>query len=78
VEGHCLDALADFAVTRGLPTAPECVDDLESFASRRNLRELVTRAALLRARLGQPGASESVAPMLEALDNPALTMTRSS
>jgi hypothetical protein len=54
------------------------VDDLEGFASRRNLRELVTRAALLRARLGQPGASESVAPMLEALDNPALTMTRSS
>lgn len=75
VEGYCLDALADFAVTRGLPTAPACVDDLEVFASRRNLRELVTRAALLRVRLGQPGASENLALMLEALDNPALTAT---
>ncbi len=72
VEGHCLHALAEFGVTRRLPDAAVWVADLESFASRRNLRELVARAALLRAQLGQPGAAEAFTLLAGELDNPAL------
>jgi DNA-binding SARP family transcriptional activator len=72
VEGHCLDALAEFAVHRGHPTAAARVTDLEDFASRRGLRELTARAALYRTRLGQPGAREGLQLLLEDVDNPAL------
>jgi DNA-binding SARP family transcriptional activator len=72
VEGHCMDALCGFAVTRGLGTASGWVRDLEDFASRRGLRELVARAALHRAALGQPGAAELAAVLAADIDNPVL------
>ncbi|WP_454049285.1 BTAD domain-containing putative transcriptional regulator [Cellulomonas sp. Marseille-Q8402] len=73
VEAHCLDALCGFAVPRGLPSAAGWVDDLEAFAARRGMRELVARAALHRAALGQPGAAEHAAALVAGIDNPALT-----
>jgi hypothetical protein len=72
VQAHCLDALAGFAAQRNLDRAPGWVDELEDFASRRGMRELVARAALHRVALGQPGAEEVAALLLETVDNPAL------
>lgn len=72
VEAHCLDALCGFAVPRGLPSAAGWVDELEAFAARRGMRELVARAALHRAALGQPGAAEHAADLVTSIDNPAL------
>ncbi|QTE30389.1 AfsR/SARP family transcriptional regulator [Pengzhenrongella sicca] len=72
VEGHCLDALCRFAVRRELAGAAGWVDELEEFASRRGMRELVARAALHRSDLGQAGAAELAAVLLAGLDNPAL------
>ena len=72
VQAHCLDALAGFAAQRNLDRAPGWVDELESFASRRGMRELVARAALHRVALGQPGAEDVASLLLETVDNPAL------
>ncbi|GAA2137364.1 hypothetical protein GCM10009844_04350 [Nocardioides koreensis] len=72
VEGHCLDARCGFAVAGGLAEAAAWVEELEDFAARRGLRELVARASLHRAALGQPGAAELASVLLADLDNPAL------
>jgi DNA-binding SARP family transcriptional activator len=72
VEAYCLEALCGFAVPRGLPSAPGWVDELEAFAARRGMRELVARAALHRAALGQPGAAEHAAALVAGIANPAL------
>ncbi|RYV52314.1 AfsR/SARP family transcriptional regulator [Pengzhenrongella frigida] len=72
VEGHCLDALCRFAVSRGLAGAPGWVDELDEFASRRGMRELVARAAVHRCDQGQDGARELAAVLVAGIDNPAL------
>ena len=72
VEAYCMEALCRFAVERGLAEAPSYVDDLEGFAARRGLRELVARAALHRADLGQAGAAELAAVLVADIDNPLL------
>jgi DNA-binding SARP family transcriptional activator len=72
VEAHCLDALCGYAVPRGLPSAAGWVAELEAFAARRGMRELVARAAGHRAALGQAGAAEHAAALRAAIDNPAL------
>lgn len=72
VEAYCLEALCGFAVPRGLPSAPGWVDELEAFAARRGMRELVARAALHRAALGQPGAAEHAGALVAGIANPAL------
>lgn len=72
IEAHCMDALCGFAVRRRLPGAAAWVEELEAFASRRGMRELVARAALHRSGLGQAGARELAALLAEAVDNPLL------
>jgi DNA-binding SARP family transcriptional activator len=72
VEAYCLEALCDFGVQRSLPDATRWVDELEEFAARRGMRELVARAVLHRVRLGLPGAAEAAPLLLAAVDNPAL------
>ncbi|GIG38220.1 AfsR/SARP family transcriptional regulator [Cellulomonas pakistanensis] len=72
VEAHCLDALCGFAVPRGVPGAAAWAAELEAFAARRGMRELVARAAGHRAALGEPGAAEHAAALAAAVDNPAL------
>jgi DNA-binding SARP family transcriptional activator len=72
VEAYCLEALCGFAVPRGLPSAAGWVDELEAFAARRGMRELVARAALHRVALGQPGAVEHAAGLVAGIANPAL------
>lgn len=72
VEGHCLEALCDFAVGRSMPEAPGWVEELEDFAGRRGMGELVARAALHRVSLGEPGAAAVAELRLAGIDNPAL------
>lgn len=72
VEGYSLEALCDFAVARGLPAASDWIGELEEFASRRGMRELVARAVLHRVRLGDAASVDTVVLMLPTIDNPAL------
>jgi DNA-binding SARP family transcriptional activator len=72
MHAYCLDALADVAIADAAPDAGECVAELESLAAHGDMRELVVRAALHRARLGDASAIESARLLGEAIDNPAL------
>jgi tetratricopeptide (TPR) repeat protein len=72
VEGFCLDALCGFAVARGLEEAEAWVAELDDFAGRHGMRELVARAALHWVALGRPGARRHAAALLEEIANPAL------
>jgi hypothetical protein len=68
----CLEALAGVAITDAAANARELVDQLETVAARGDMRELVVRAALLRARLGDSGGLDPARLLGEAIDNPAL------
>ena len=72
MHAYCLEALADVAIADAAPDARECVARLERLAARGDMRELVVRAALHRARLGDPSGVESARLLGEAIDNPAL------
>lgn len=72
VHAHCLDALAGLAVARGVAEAGGHVDELERVAARGDMRELVVRAALHRARLGDGGHVAIARLLAEGIDNPAL------
>jgi hypothetical protein len=72
MHAHCLDALADVAIADAAPDARECVAQLERLAARGDMRELVVRAALHRARLGDPSGLDSARLLGAAIDNPTL------
>ena len=72
IHAYCLDALAGVAIADGAPDAREHVEQLERVAAHGDMRELVVRAALHRARLGDPGGLASARLLAEAIDNPAL------
>ncbi|WP_286308438.1 BTAD domain-containing putative transcriptional regulator [Agromyces mangrovi Wang et al. 2018] len=72
VQGHGLDALCTFAVSRGLPDAAAFADELEEFAGRRGMVELLARAQLHKVALGSTDAAEAAALLVAQVDNPAL------
>jgi DNA-binding SARP family transcriptional activator len=72
IHAHCLDALATVEICDACPDAGERVSRLEQLAARGDMRELVVRAALHRARLGDPGGVVSARLLGEAIDNEAL------
>ena len=72
VHAYCLEALAGVEIADAAPDAPERVAELERLAARGDMRELVVRAALHRARLGDPGGVASARLLGEAIDNAAL------
>jgi hypothetical protein len=72
MHAHCLDALAGVAIAEAEPDAASCLAELESLAARGDMRELVVRAAVHRARLGDPSGLESARLLGEAIDNPLL------
>ena len=72
MHAYCLEALAGVAIADAAPDARERVAELERLAARGHMRELVVRAALHRARLGDAGGVESARLLGEAIDNPAL------
>lgn len=72
VEAHCLDALAALGIKHGRPEARTWIADLEALAARTGMRELLARAYLHRARLGDPDAAAAAVVLLAEIDNPAL------
>jgi DNA-binding SARP family transcriptional activator len=72
IHAYCLEALAAVAIADGAPDARERVEQLGRVAARGDMRELVVRAALLRARLGDPSGVASATLLAAAIDNPAL------
>ena len=72
IEAYGLDALCGVAVEHDPEAAGRWIGELEAIAARRGLRELLARAAVHRARLGEPGAGENARALAAQLDNPAL------
>ena len=72
MHAYCLEALAAVAISDAASDAEECVSQLERLAARGDMRELVVRAALHRARLGDPSSLAAARVLGEAIDNPAL------
>lgn len=73
VSAHVLDTAVRVALDRGDTTAARhAADALAALAARCGLRELVVRAELHRARLGDPGALVLARLLGAGIDNPAL------
>lgn len=72
IEAYGLDALCTAAIDHDAPAAPRWVADLERLASRCGMSELMVRALLHRARLGEPAALEAATEVAAGIDNPAL------
>jgi Sigma-70 region 2 len=58
------DALCAVGLEQGAEAPARWVDELEAIAARRGIRELLLRATVYRARLGEPGAIEATARSL--------------
>lgn len=72
IEAYGLEALCGVAVEHGNGSAKRWVAELEAIAARRGLRDLLVRATVHRARLGEPGALEAARSLAAQVDNPAL------
>jgi DNA-binding SARP family transcriptional activator len=72
MHAYCLEALAGVAIADAAPDAHECVAQLERLAARGEMRELVVRAAVHRARLGDTSSLKAARLLGEAIDNPLL------
>jgi hypothetical protein len=53
-------------------SAGRWIDELESIASRRGIRELVLRADVYQARIGVPGALSVARSLAAQIDNPTI------
>ena len=73
MHAYCLEALAGVAIAEAAPDAARAAWPSSSGSPpAADMRELVVRAALHRARLGDPSGVESARLLGEAIDNPAL------
>jgi DNA-binding SARP family transcriptional activator len=72
IEAYGMDALCAVAVEHRAPAAARWIDELETTAARRGIAELVLRAAVYRARLGEPGALDVARSLAAGIDNPAV------
>ena len=72
IEAYGLDALCAVGVEHGLASTARWIDELEAIAARRGIRELVLRAAVYRARLGEPGALAVARSLAAQIDNPTI------
>jgi DNA-binding SARP family transcriptional activator len=72
IEVYSLDALCSVGVEHAMESAGRWIDQLEATAARRGIRELVLRAAVYRARIGEPGAASVARSLAAEIDNPAL------
>ena len=72
IEAYALDALCAVAVEHHAAATMQWIDELEAIAARRGIRELLLRATVYRARLGEPGALEAARSLAAQIDNPGL------
>ena len=71
IEAYGLDALCAVAVEQRARAAVRWIDELEAIAAHRGIRELLLRATVYRAGLGEPGALEMARSLAAQIDNPA-------
>jgi DNA-binding SARP family transcriptional activator len=72
VHAYCLDALCEAAIEIGRSEAGGWVRDLESVAARTGMNELLVRAQLHHARLGNPRALDAATLFADRIDNPVV------
>ena len=72
IEAYGLDALCAVGVEHRAAAAGQWIDELEAITARRGIRELLLRATVYRARLGEPGAVDVARSLAAEIDNPAL------
>ena len=72
VDAYALEALCRVAVDHSAPSSSRWIAELEILAAKAGLRELLARATMHRARLGDPGAAQAAAFLAAGIDNPAL------
>ena len=72
IEAYGLDALCAVAVEHEVGAAGRWIDELEAITARRGIRDLLLRATMYRARLGEPGALDAARSLAAQIDNPAL------
>ena len=72
IEAYGLDALCAVAVEHRVESTGRWIDELESIAARRGIREFVLRAAVYRARIGEPGALSAARSLAAQIDNPTI------
>jgi DNA-binding SARP family transcriptional activator len=72
-DAYIVEALCGVGLAHGLPGAPAWITELEALTSRYGMRELMARAQLHRARLGDHGAAAAAEALIADLDNPVLT-----
>lgn len=72
IETYALDALCSVAVEHHVDASARWIDQLEAITARRGVRELLLRATVYRARLGEPGAFDVARSLAAEIDNPAL------
>jgi DNA-binding SARP family transcriptional activator len=72
MQAYGLEGLCDLATRHGHPNAERWVSELEVLAGRAGMRELLARAYLHRARLGDDGSVEAAAVLASSVNNPLL------
>ena len=72
VHAYCLDALCAVAIEAGARQASEWVNDLELVAARTGMNEMVVRAQLHRAQLGDDRAVATARLFADRIDNPVV------
>lgn len=72
IEAYGLDALCAVAVEHRATAAVRWIDELEAITARRGISELLLRATVYRARLGEAGALEAAHSLAAEIDNPAV------
>jgi DNA-binding SARP family transcriptional activator len=72
IHAWCLDALCEAAIQADSRQARAWVGDLETLAARTGMNEMLVRAQLHRARLGDARAGEAARLFADRIDNPAV------
>jgi tetratricopeptide (TPR) repeat protein len=72
MHAYCLDALCAVAVETGADKAREWVNDLELVAARTGMNEMLVRAQIHRAKLGDDRAALTARLFADRIDNPAV------
>lgn len=72
IEAYALEALCRVSLEAKAPDAPAMIAELESMAARAGMRELLARALLHRASLGDRSARVVAESLIASIDNPAL------
>jgi DNA-binding SARP family transcriptional activator len=72
IHAYCLDALCDVAIQANAPLARAWVGDLETLAARTGMYEMLVRAQLHRAALGDAHGADAARLFADRIDNPAV------